>query len=232
MHPLQGRDLVEQAPIGGRPVDLREALDTHAIVERHHDDTAVPCEAPAVVLRQACRADPVGATLNPHHDRQSRARTGFGRPDVDRQPVVARVTRQGVHAERPGLRRGWAERHGLPYPGRCPHRSRCGEPAGADRRLGEGDAAEDGDIALPAAAQCPGRRPDFGVGCGSVHRRSCLRRRAIVRTRGPGTADPPRTTRRAPGIYCADGAGRPTRLTSAVRSHWGPDLLGTARCRR
>ena len=88
--PLQGGDLVEQAPVGGRPLDLREALDADAVVERHHDDAAVPREAAAVVFGQAGHADRVGAAVDPDHHRQPRARARLGRPDVDRQPVVVR----------------------------------------------------------------------------------------------------------------------------------------------
>ena len=45
-HPLQRGDLVEQAPVGGRALDLREALDAQPVVERHHDDTAARASRP------------------------------------------------------------------------------------------------------------------------------------------------------------------------------------------
>jgi hypothetical protein len=126
-HPLESGDLVEQAPVGRSPLDLREALDTHAVVERHHDDATVAREPTTVVLGEAGHADHVGAAMDPHHYRQPRARVGFGRPDVDRQPVVARrVLRQRVHAEMPALRGRRAVREGLPHPAPAPYRSRRG----------------------------------------------------------------------------------------------------------
>ena len=39
-------DLVEQAPVGGGAVDLRETLNTQAVVEGHHDG-ALPARCPA-----------------------------------------------------------------------------------------------------------------------------------------------------------------------------------------
>ena len=39
-------DLVEQPPVGGGSVDLRETLDTETVVERHHHDAAVPARRP------------------------------------------------------------------------------------------------------------------------------------------------------------------------------------------
>ena len=126
--PLQGGDLVEQAPVGGRPLDLREALDAHAVVERHDDDAAVTREAAAVVFGEAGHADRIGATVDPDHHRQPRARARLGRPDVDRQPVVVRgVPGQSVHPERSGLRRRRSERRGLPNPAPAADRPRRGE---------------------------------------------------------------------------------------------------------
>ena len=148
-HPLQRGDLVEQAPVGRRALDLAEALESHPVVEGHHDDAAVACEPPAVVLGQARHADLVAAALDPHHDRQARTGLGVRRPHVDRQPVVIRRRRRRrVHAEVAGLRRWGPERGGLAHPAPRPGRPRGGEAELTDRRLGERDAAEDGHAVL------------------------------------------------------------------------------------
>jgi hypothetical protein len=76
-HPLQRGDLVEQAPVGGRALDVREPLDAHAVVEGDQHD-AVAREAGAVVLGKAGRADRVGAAVDPHHHRQRRVRARVG----------------------------------------------------------------------------------------------------------------------------------------------------------
>ena len=46
VHP---RHLVEQAPVGGRPLDLGEALDPGAVVEGHHHEVTFPGQAAGVV---------------------------------------------------------------------------------------------------------------------------------------------------------------------------------------
>ena len=45
-HPLQRGDLVEQAAVGGRALDLREALDAHAVVEGDQHDAASRARRP------------------------------------------------------------------------------------------------------------------------------------------------------------------------------------------
>jgi len=77
-HPGESGDLVEQTAVGGCPLDLREPLDPHPVVERHDDDAALACEPAAVVLGEAGHPDDVAATLDPHHDRENGAATGLG----------------------------------------------------------------------------------------------------------------------------------------------------------
>jgi hypothetical protein len=164
-YPLQGRDLVEQSPVGRGPVDLRETLDTETVVEGHDHDSATG-QVPGVVFREAGVAHGVTAAGDPHHHREPCRRIRLRCPDVDRQPVDA----GGVlgHPEHAGLR-GWRtvrdrRTHTVP----AAHRLRCGEPEGADRRLGERDAAEDRQARLPAAAEDAGRRTDFRLGLGRL----------------------------------------------------------------
>jgi hypothetical protein len=111
LHPLERRDLVQQAAVGRRSFHVPEAFQPDPVVEGHHYDAAT-CEVAAVVLGQAGHAERVGTALNPHHYRQPAAKVG--RPHVDRQPVVA-FFGQRVHAEHGGLR-GWR-----PEPRCLPH---------------------------------------------------------------------------------------------------------------
>jgi hypothetical protein len=157
-HPFQRGDLVEQPPVGRRALDLREPLDADPVVEGDHDD-AVAREAGAVVLGKAGHADRVRPAVDPHHHRQTRVAARIGRPDVQRQPVLA--TRHLVHAERVRLWGRRPERQGVanavPWSGRC----RRGEAQIADRRLREGDAAEDRHIPFDGAAHPAHRRPSL-----------------------------------------------------------------------
>ncbi len=110
-HPLQGGDLVEQAAVGRSPLDLREPLDPHAVVERHHDDPALPREPTTVVLGQAGRPDLVAAALDPHHHRQAgvggRVLATTRSPSASRHPpgrATARPSRSGHPAGAAGRR--------------------------------------------------------------------------------------------------------------------------------
>ena len=179
--------------LAGAPVDLPEALDADAVVERHHDDAAVPREAPAVVLGEAGHADRVGAAVDPDHHRQPRARARIGRPDVDRQPVVARRLAPARPCRSGGLRRRRSERR---PPGPRPSRGPAAARRTAARRpaAGERDAPEDGHAVLPAAA-----KPRLTRG-----------RRA-----GPGRTDMPAGRQR--GLGPAGTGRRPTGATARKR---------------
>ena len=233
-HPLQRCDLVKQASVGGRAVDLRKALDANAVVERHHDDAPVPREMAAVVFGQAGHTDRVGAAVDPHHHRQPCARAGLGRPDVDRQPVVSRrFPCQAVHAEGGSLRRRRSVRHGLAHPAPSPHRPRGGETQLTDRRRGERDASEDGHTRLPTAAQCPGRGADFGRGpgwCGRCRGHHsfllCARQeRGIAHHRDSITAGPPAELHPELRVLLVR-AGLPASLS---RPPWRGDRRGLSR---
>ena len=106
--------------LAGAPSIWREALDADPVVEGHHDDAAVAGQPAAVVLGQArtCRSRRRrrGSTPSP----AGRRRVRIGRPDVDRQPVVAvAVRRPRVHAEVPACGGGGpnATRLAHPVPG-------------------------------------------------------------------------------------------------------------------
>ena len=148
----------------GAPSMLREALDADAVVERHHDDAAVPREPTAVVLGEAGHADHVRAALDPHHDRQPGARVGSGDQTLTvSQSSPAASCDQRVHAEMPALRGRRAVREGLPHPapGRVPvaARAKRNAPTGGSANGMPRKTATPG---LPAAAQPPARRTDFG----------------------------------------------------------------------
>ena len=127
-------------------LDLREPLHAQAVVERHHDDAALPREPTTVVLGKPGHADHVRAALDPHHDRPPRARVRFGRPDVDRQPVVAGRVRRAARPcrnVRPAGAAGRRRRPPAPHPSPAP------------------DAARRSARHRPAARRtgCPGRPP-------------------------------------------------------------------------
>jgi len=93
--PLQRGHLVEQAAVGGRPLELGEPLDACAVVEGDHHQIALAREAAAVVAGGVGRSHLVGATVDPHHDRPAGGRVGRRRPDVEGQPVVVGRLRSG-----------------------------------------------------------------------------------------------------------------------------------------
>ncbi len=164
-HPLQRGDLVEQAPVGGGAVDLRETLYAQPVVERHHDDAAGGQPA-AVVLRKAglrrSRSRRRGSTPAP-------AGRHPGPGSGDQTLTVSQSSpsvRRRVSPNMPGCGGGGPYETAARTPAQPLRRPRCGESERTDRRLGVRDAAEDRQPRLPAAAQHPGRRADLGPGGG------------------------------------------------------------------
>ena len=74
----QRGDLVEQPPVGGRAVDLRETLDAQPVVEASPPRRRRRGQPAAVVLGQAGRAEHVAAAVDPHHAPAGRRRAGSG----------------------------------------------------------------------------------------------------------------------------------------------------------
>jgi hypothetical protein len=157
-HPLQGRDLVQQADVRDAVAQSEEPFGPWTPVDDHADD-AVPGEMTAVVCHR--RADLEHAALDPHHDRQPgcpRVRrpdvevqavlTGRGGPDrlhAQRRSHLGRLRSQsgGVTDATPGFDRLWRA-----------------EPVGAERRCRIGDAQERGHTVGNAAPQLAVRDAD------------------------------------------------------------------------
>ena len=76
LHPPQGRDLVEQAEIGGAAICAAEiAEDTEPVRHRHDDHALLGNERRGVHDRHVACSRYVGAAVEPHHHRQ--AVTGY-----------------------------------------------------------------------------------------------------------------------------------------------------------
>ena len=154
-HPLQRRDLVEQAAVGRRVRQQREPVDAESVVDAHQDD-AVAREGAAVVHPDGRVAVAERATVDPHHDRRGTA--DIRRPDVERQPVVAgdvRLGQQGVERSRVvRLRRCRAELSARPHAVPRLRRLGCLEPQRAGRTRRVRDAEEPSHAVADVAAHC------------------------------------------------------------------------------
>ena len=164
--PVQRRHLVQQRPVGRDAGQIGVAFDADPVVEGHHY-YVLPGQRRAVVPEQAGGAEPVGAAVDPDHDREP-GRAQVGREHVDGEPVIGvGVGRGRCHrrGQEPGLRRGRPEGGRLPHAVPRPGRARGGEPEVAHGRLGERDAAEDGHAVPGPSADQSGGGADDGFGC-------------------------------------------------------------------
>ena len=144
--PVQRRHLVEQRPVGRDAGQVGVALHADPVVEGHHHHV-LPGQRRAVVAEQAGRAEPVGAAVDPDHDREP-GRAQVGREHVDGEPVIGVGVGRGRRHRReqePGLRRG------RPEGGRLPHASPRAGPGAGRRTAGRRREA--------GRTECRGRRP-------------------------------------------------------------------------
>ena len=96
LHPLEGRDLVEQRVVARRAVlGLRgqrrmgeQAEDVEAVVDGH-DHHALAGEVGAVVQRLGSASGDVGAAVDPHHDGGEVVTAEVRGPDVEIEAVLA-----------------------------------------------------------------------------------------------------------------------------------------------
>ncbi len=95
-HPFERGDEVEHPGIAGMRValaadigEVQKAEDVEAMVDADHDDIAAPRQVGAVGHRAVARAVGEGAAMQPDHDRPLRAVADAGRPDVQRQAILA-----------------------------------------------------------------------------------------------------------------------------------------------
>ena len=140
LYPAQGGHLVEQGTVGRRAVELGVALDADAVVGRHDDHAALRASvAPSKV--RVRRPEPIGAAVDPHHDREP-GRTEVRGPDVEGEPVGRVVAHDAAGggappavAVRPGPAAAVGRRH-RPHGSRPTSRGRRGPGSGARRPAG------------------------------------------------------------------------------------------------
>ena len=165
-YPAQRRHLILKTEVAGHAVDEHEAVDVHAVVDRHVDD-AVAHERGSVVRGNASRADGESAAVNPDHDRQPRP-AGIGRPHVEVEAVLAdngRVVpavQLFVRVEL-RLRHAFAEHQRVAYA--VPLRDRLGrqEAVRSERRRRERHTAKDDATVNAFAAEHASRGRDVHV---------------------------------------------------------------------
>ncbi len=182
-HPLQRRDLVEQAVIAryafgrfGAERGMREpAEDAEPVIDRH-EDNAAPRKFAAVVHRAGARSELQRAAVDP--DDHRRAVGAFGRPDIERQAILAHRTRRlEIDARGRIGRLDAVGAEGTRFANTLPFFRRRGRaPAAfADRRRGIGDAAKDAQPVLADARDAAlgdGRGRRFGgEGCAAPNAR-------------------------------------------------------------
>ena len=167
-HPLERRDLVEQAVVAGRPV-LRlggqrlvgqEAERAQPVVDRHQDD-ALPSKRRAVEDERRPMPHLVAAAVEPDHDRPRTSVAGGRRPQIEIEAVLAAVEfaaapDRGVGTDPLPARRAGLQGRTHAVPGR--RRLRRPPAQVAHRRRGVGNAAEGEHVAGWAAAVVD-RRP-------------------------------------------------------------------------
>jgi hypothetical protein len=97
LNPLQGCNLIEKAVIPRTVVGrLRGQFgmgeETHgakAVIERNYDHT-MGCKSDAVVAIFRSAANPVAATVQPHHHRQARLMRPVGHPGIQKKTILRR----------------------------------------------------------------------------------------------------------------------------------------------
>lgn len=145
-HPSEGQLLVAQTVVAGwtaqRCVEFgmgQEAECTEAVVDGDHDQVPDPAQCVGVLVLGAA-PDDKSAPVNEDHDRQSVVRARRGCEYVERQAVLALLTRRAQGVLWLGTLRTECGRlkRALPRRGRL----RCRETQGADRWPGVGDAQE------------------------------------------------------------------------------------------
>jgi hypothetical protein len=121
LHPLQGRDLIEQtdgAGVGERRVEggqVGEAEGAEPVVDADHDDVAVQREAGAVVPGHRALTVAVAAAVNPYQHRPACVVGGWG-AHVEAQAVLVPAYRRVGGQAAGGRLRG-----GRPESGRRAH---------------------------------------------------------------------------------------------------------------
>ncbi len=191
VHPLHRRDLIQQAVIAGGVVwrflrklgMIEEAQHSDAVVERHHHQP-LRGQSLTVVDRHHARAFGVRAAVDVDEDRPL-LRGGPGRrPDVDEQAVFAdravghELVRPRLALLHDPLDAARAELGRLPDTGPRDRRLRSLPPFVTDRRCGERNPLEGGDVRLATRdagdhAALDFDRPDRGYRpAGMEHRTS------------------------------------------------------------
>ena len=171
VHPGEGRDLVAQAGIAHRTLEVgaevgevEEAEGAEAVVDRHHHRVAAARQRDAVVEGLCRGADHEAAAVDPHQHRAAAGVGGRGE-DVERETVLVELA--DLHAgqrDREGSL-GRAEAEGLRLAHAAPGLGGLGrtEAQLADRGAGEGNAPEGQDAVLLAALEPAVARLDPGT---------------------------------------------------------------------
>lgn len=206
--PLQGGDLVQQAPVGGGVGEGPVTEDAEAVVEGDEHDP-VAGEGRAVVDRHGGRSPGQGPAVDPDHDGQPGTGVRGGGPHVEVQAALAgdlRIGQQRGEGRRVGHLGGRrTEGAGVAYavPGLGGRGRR--EAQGADGRGGVRDAPEDGGAVGAGAAldHAPG-----GLGPGSGAPPGAVRstHAALPSFRTGALAGPPgRPAARRPVAHASQG---------------------------
>lgn len=169
--PFEGLDLVHQAVVAGHAVQGFRAErrvgeiaeDAKPVVDRHHHD-AFGGETRTVIEGLAAGSRDQRAAVDPDDDR--RRLSVSGRPDVQRQAVLAGASKVGgIDRLRPRRRLDAGGAEGARVAKACPPRRRRRRPPAArpHRRRGIGQPLEGEDAVERHAGQIPGGRLEDGA---------------------------------------------------------------------